>query len=71
MMRTSINLEQGMLEFNNDYSGYTKVTSSEEKSRFFVNRVGDKIYYTSMSDEYVAGRPFEIKIGLSKMTQKF
>ena len=57
-----------MLIYNHDYSGYRKVTQTENKKRFFVSKVGDKTYYPETSDEFVKGRPFEINIFLSRET---
>ena len=68
LMRMKIYFEQGMLTHNSDWSGFTKLTQTERKTRFFMTSYTDETYYPETSVDYIAGRPFEISIELSKRT---
>ena len=67
-MRSKIFFEQGILKLNKDWSGWTKLTQNEQYIRFFKTIFTEKNYYPHYSDEYLADRPFEITIELSKQT---
>ena len=52
MMQTKIYYEQVMLKHNSDWSGFTKLTSTEPKKRFYLIKTTDKTYYPSTSDNF-------------------
>ena len=61
--------EQVMLRHNSDWSGFTKLTSTEPTKRFYQTRTTDKTYYPSTSNDFKQDHPFEITIELSTTTQ--
>ena len=67
-MRTAIQLEQGIIKYNYDWTGVYKLIQAEPKKRFFFNSVAQKTYYSSQQAQFDSTRPFIVTLSLSKNT---
>ena len=68
MMRTKVLLEQGMITYSTDWSGYESLTQSEQTEEFYQARIQEKTYYPVTNYKYEEGVPVEIIFELSKST---
>ena len=59
-------MEQGLLEYHRDWSGWTSLSQSENRDSFFRSVYTEKTMFPTTSDQYESGKPFEISIMLSK-----
>ena len=68
MMRTKVLLEQGMITYSTDWSGYESLTQSEQTEEFYQARIQEKTYYPVTNYKFEEGVPVEIIFELSKST---
>ena len=62
MMRATIVIEQGLLKVNKDWSGWSALTSSAPRIRFFQAAFSEKNLYPATSEEYVPSTPVLISV---------
>ena len=67
-MQMNFELEQGILEKKNDFTGSGLFQKGDEFEQFFSIGGVDKVYFPMSSDSKV---PFEVKFNLSRQAKEF